>query len=877
MMIPTRVAMVLPVLLTAFWAPRAAAAAAPAPAPVELLTADSLWRAHVTWRMPARGTARQGNEPPVNMSSGYPAWGRWIRSDFSFPTPLPPEGWQRADFDDSCWLRRRADMFGRYGYDGGGCGALVCLRGRFAVDAAAPLAGLKLHLAHLGGVVAYLNGREIARRHLPPGPITPLTLADDYAPEVFLVPGSDASLRRVQGRDRLSGELLRRYEQRVRIAEIDIPADAVRKGVNVLALELHRSALPPAVADMARWDGWSSAGVAEVKLTAPPGAPVRHDVPDPNAVQVWTAGPFVVPGAHADFGEALTPLRPIRLLAPRNGFASGQVVVSSPAGVEKLRASATALSGPAGAAIPAAAVRVRYGRADGRFVPLFDAPVAPPAREVPIDPRTRRPVEPPPRLPRIQPVWVTAKVPPEAKPGRYAATLHLTGLAKPVDVPVELTVFDWPLPQPRDWKTWVNLLQSPESVAGVYKVPLWSDRHFALLGRSLELMGLLGNDILGVNVVARTVFGDDPALVWRRCPQQECGWKPEFRYLRRYLETYARHAAAPKLLSLQVWHYGLYYSGSGRDGTNRDAERAGRKVAYPWRSRVVPIRELRPDGKLADANMPIYGEPGTEAVWKEVFAGLRDILKDLGWKDTRLLLGTSGDACPSPTTVKFFAKIAPDARWRVATHGGSVGHWGVSDIERTQPNGMVVGFANLVRRNIWRRVRAPQAPTCVIARDVIGDSPHDHFGIAPLAAVAAEYDGFCWQGVDYWAFGEGDQRRGVLAKYVGFGNIVPHRPMAISVPGPDGALPTPQFEMFREGLQACEAMHFLRGVLADKARAARLDGALASRARSAVQELLDTLESGRRLWPAGTGDVQKLVANLYAVTEEVAKAAGTAD
>ena len=836
----------------------ATAADEPSAAPdrLEVLNTKTLWRVHVTWRMPAMGTARASKEPAVNMDSAYPQhWGRWIRDDFSEPTPLPEESWAKADFDDSGWPRRTVPLLGRYGYEGRGCGALVCLRGRFGVTAADKAGPLTLRLAYRGGVVVYVNGVEAARKHLPAGEITPLTLAADYERGVYLSAKTEAALPAVRGgRSRIPADLQDVYERRIRQASIDIPAKLLRKGTNVLAVELHRTATPEGIANLGRSD-WSSAGLAEISLLGEPGAAVVPNVGPTGGVRVWNADPFLRVGPEADYGDAFEELRPIALFAPRNGVASGQVVVQSPEGVKDLSA---ALVTPDGKPVAASLGVVRYGQVGGPFVGLFDRPVAPQAAEAPKQPKEQQVGR------RLQTIWVTATVPADAKAGRWHWLCRIRGLPKGVTVPVTVDTYDWRAPDAPQRRSWVDLLQSPESVAKHYQVPLWSQRHFELLAASLALTGRMGNHVVTISAVGKTVYGDDPVLVFRRDDTAPTGWAPQFQHLRRYLAMCAKHGPAPRIVCLQVWHYGLYYKGAGRDGTKR-----GYEGPYPLRVKTIPIHELRGEA-VEPAEMPIYGERGTEELWGRVFAELRRILKDLSWRDTRILLGTCGDARPSETTVEFFKKIAPDVHWRVATHGSSVGRWGMTDAERMQSNGMVVGYGNLVRRNIWRRGHAMNCPASVIARDVIHPNPFDYFGVQGLAAVAALYSGFCWQGLDFWAVGDGGRRGSVLAKYVGFGNIIPHRPMAITVPGPDGAVPTVQFEMMREGIQAAEAMLFLREVLADEALRSRAGPALAERCRTAIQGLVDALESGRRVHPHGVADVRRLVRRVYGAASELA-------
>jgi hypothetical protein len=497
-------------------------------------------------------------------------------------------------------------------------------------------------------------------------------------------------------------------------------------------------------------------------------------------VRVWNAPPWQWISAK-DEGARVGPVGPLDLRAPRNGVASGQVVVSAAEEFGGLAASVSDLRSASGAALPASAVRIRYGWIGKPFVPLMDVPAA---------------------SAKVHTVWVVVRVPRQAAPGRYAGRLTIRGPFAPAAVPVELTVYGWTVGDPRDWKTWVNLLQSPESVAGQYGVPLWSDRHFALMEKSFALMAEAGNDVLGVSAVGKTVFGDDPLVLFRKAGPGPADWEPDLGYLERYLSLYDRHAGEPKFFSLHVWNYGMYQSGAGRDGG--DEER---------RAAVIPIAEIR-GGRPVPAEMPMYGEPGSEAVWKKVFQGLRGVLDRVGWKKVRLFVGTGGDASPAATDARFFRQVAPEATWRVLTHGGGCPRWGPTALERTQPNGMVVGCLEIARRIPNFRPPMADFPVTCNSRDNVGADPYTYRALAAVTDFKALYDGICWKGVDYWTYTtpEGTPRN-ALNTYVHFGNMVGGTPRAMAAPGPDGAAMTQQFQMLCEGLQDCEAMVAIREAL----------------------------------------------------------------
>ncbi len=807
---------------------------------IEVLGDGTIWRFHITYSEPLVGTAETANPPPRPPLRPWQEGSvRWVRWGEHLTAPVPPGDWQAPSFDDSGWPRRPGPILGGYGYQRRAGAALVCVRGRFGVTDPAAAGDLRLSLTYRGGVIVYLNGEEVARQHVRPGPVQPFDLAEDYARDVFLRPDGRSVLRSVRDEPR---DHKARYDARFRSLEVDLPKRHLRRGANVLAVEVHRTAIPEGLPGGWERVDWHTAGLVEAKLTAPPGTGVQPNVASPTKAHVWTADPLLPVGTGIDYGDPFEPLRPLMLHAPRNGFAMGQVVVTSPEPAGALGVGVSDLRTADGTTLPASIVEVRYVHVSDGFVPLHAGP---------------------PKEATYLPMWITVSVPPHAEPGLYRGYVTVRGLPEEARVPVELRVYDWRLGDPHEWRTSINLLQSPESVAGHYGVPRWSDRHFRLMEGSMRLMGRAGNDVLGIQAVGQTVFGDDPMIVFRR---EGDTWVPDLTIARRYLKQYDRLAGRPKFLVLHVWSYGMYQRGRGRDGG--DVEK---------RAETIPVVERRGD-ELVPVEMPIYGKPGTEAVWRQVMEGLREIVVGLGWGEPCLLLGTSGDGWPSPETVAMFKEVAPYARWRAITHGSGVPNWGPTEADRTQPNGMVVGYCEFVRRITNRRTGAPGVPVACNSRDCCGRDPFHYRSLPGPTVITANYDGFCWKGIDYWTYttAEGTERS-ALNTYVHFGNIVGSTPRTLALPGPDGAVPTTQYEMLRAGVQDVEAMLRVRAALRDETLQSRLGSSLTQRARTAMDELLALLETGHRFSPQGGGDVSYYVARLYEVTEDVTRALGLDD
>ncbi|MGD0898288.1 MAG: glycoside hydrolase domain-containing protein, partial [Thermoguttaceae bacterium] len=440
------------------------------------------------------------------------------------------------------------------------------------------------------------------------------------------------------------------------------------------------AALPIALAVLLSGPGTTAAQAAN----APAGVQVRPA----SAVQKVSTEGLPLPGVQNGTLE---------LAAPRNGVASAQAIVTAAEEFAGPPCRITDLRSADGGTIPAGKVQIRYADPAPQYVPLHEEPLS--GR-------------------KVHPVFVTVKVPAEAKAGRYKGTLTLPWADKQIDVPVALTVHAWKIPDPGQWRTCVSLLQSPEAVAGFYNVPLWSDRHFALMEKSFEIMGQTGNKVLGVSAVSKGVFGDDPIIVFRR---EGGNLVPDFTHLERYLSLYIKHAGPPQFLAVNVWNYTMYNKDFGRGGGGtRDDEKA-----------KVTVAELQ-GGQLGYGEAPMYGWPGAEKFWQPVMDGICQVVKKAGLRENAILLGTSGDMWPSRSTVEFFKKIAPYAEWRTLTHGQGAPKWGYTQSGRLQPNGMIVGYYDAARLLPNNRIRVLGHPVTCNARDHVGSGPGTFRGLVAI-------------------------------------------------------------------------------------------------------------------------------------------------
>jgi len=141
-------------------------------------------------------------------------WRYYLVADDS---PPPEEDWRAPEFDDSAWpegcsgFSLAGDEFTRLA---GSNPAAALFRGRFWINDPAEVQWLVLRVDYVSGFVAWLNGREIARRGVAGAPPPFDALAISHA--------------------------------RYATEELDVSAhrDALRAGTNVLAIQLHAAESP---------------------------------------------------------------------------------------------------------------------------------------------------------------------------------------------------------------------------------------------------------------------------------------------------------------------------------------------------------------------------------------------------------------------------------------------------------------------------------------------------------------------------------------------------------------------------------------------------------------------------------------------------------
>jgi len=776
-----------------------------------------------------------------------------LRKWLDRPTPRAPREWAAVGFNDSTWLRGPGRIVCRTPYL-----AQVCVRGYFDVADPAGARDLRLSVGYHGGILVRVNGVEVARAYLPAGPIDAKTFAEPYPREAFVNAAGKLLIDWDLSKSKPTPERKRRLDLRERrIENVRIPAQHLRRGCNVLALEIIRAAYDEAVEKLKDSKpgrkgcvynlAFNTCELMNVQLTAAAADGVPSQASRPERWQVFNSD-VMAADFDLDYRGPAEPVYPIRIVGARNGIYSGKVVVGCDQPIEGLRAAVGELSSAA-ATIPAAAIRVRYGigwggedGVYGRQYTYWDNNFSRyprrPKRIAALDETPPATVEP------VAPVWVTVDVPPDAAPGTYAGMLTITAKGREdLNVPIELEVVDWTLPEPGDYRTWVELLQAPDTTALEYGVELWSEPHWAMIERSFKLISETSSRVVYLPLIAHTNLGHGQSMV-RWIDKGDGTYEYDFAVLDRYLDTAIGAMGRPKLVVLYVWDIYQMQPEKIRPSSSHDEERRSLRhlrglTAEIGAGPVVTVVDAA-TGEVRNVTLPNFDDPKARGLWQGLFDQLLGRLTERGLGDV-LTLGALSDAWPNPVEARLFAEMTDGLPWMSYSHMG-VPKWRLYDIADVCYQGTVTQnrFANndppLGSHAGWRRDR-------LMVEYARGDNyrscPPSRLRHTGEFNITGGQRGAGRIGADFWSAvkDKRGRRRGTAAQRYpqsSWRNLDVHS--SLLAPGTDGPVSTARFEAFREGLQECEARITIEAALAEPAAKARLGAELVKRCEGLLVE-----------------------------------------
>lgn len=837
-------------------APGDSAAAADGARVVVLDTVGGIWRMYATLQPPVVREADGGTRPLLfNVA--------WLDSE----TLPPPADWTRPEMDDRRWMRGPARRAARTPYL-----ARLSLRGKFEVADPGRVKGLSLSVDYYGGTIVCVNGKEVGRSHVPAEADAGQVLAEPYPLEAFVL--ADGELLHEFPRWGIKSDPAR-VRLRTRTQKVDIPRGLLRKGLNVIGIDIVRAAYDPVVEEKKdKRTGyilsWNTCELRRAQLTASSVEGLIPNATRPPGLQVWNAD-TLSGDVDTEFGDRTEPIRPIALSGVRNGTFTGKVLVGRDKPIRELKATASDLRSGA-SVIPAAQVSFLYGipwgseifprnsreglalRPYPQGVAFLNAMLPDPPEEVSVPTKRARerlaPGQAKPLLGAVAPIWVRVRVPRDARPGDYRGTVTIrVADESPVSVPVQLKVLPWALPDPQEFRTWVELIQSPDTLAVEYDLPLWSQEHFAMIARSFDLVSPTGTRIVYVPAIAHTNHGNAESMIrWIKKSDGGYGW--DFSVMEKYLDTAQKHLGTPKIVCLQVWEvYMSSRASAGRRFGEKLAEQQKVSGGAPLVTLLDPVT-----GKTENATLPKLSDPASKPLWQALVAQVRARLRKRGLEKA-LMLGMFTDSTPSKEDTQLFLDIAPDLAWVQQGHNVFKNLHGMAKVGYTATwwSGHFADDSIHRRSDTRSKTRVMQSmhgwkqPRLDALYERTGrleSYPPTRWRFECETAITTDImRGIGRLGADFWK--PVKNKEGRRAGYVhdrfpdGQWRAVGHDISSwVLEPHPTGPVTTNRLLALVDGVQECEARIFIEQALTDEGLRARLGDDLARRCQETLNERL---------------------------------------
>jgi hypothetical protein len=609
-------------------------------------------------------------------------------------------------------------------------------------------------------------------------------------------------------------------------------------------------------------------------------APLRAQEVNLAGMQVWNVGYWqtVSLGDFAGPNYEVKKLVPISLSGCRNGYFSGSVMITcSVSPINNLKATITDLVSSNGAKIAAKDVKVRFPdlvKPENSWCPFyrFDRFADAPPDEVPMfDVRPQGNFKPKNAGPvAAQPVWVTVVVPSNAAPGLYEGTLSITSDLNPVpNIPVKITVADWALPDPQNFRVTIFGQQSPESICRYYDVPRWSDKHFELMGKSFELMGQINSRQAIIDIsIDFYGLGGQPETMVKWIKQPDGSYKHDWTVMEKYLDMVKKAIGKPTLLRVTTWREWNMKS-LGCETTNTS-----------W-SGSHEVSMLDPaSGAISRLEIPPADSPEFVTFWKPVFDELRKRIEARGWWDVTALGHTSYCWAPHPKLVDAYHALWPDGKYSYTAHNGTLGgRFGGTTKDVSMPCfhcDVIWGLGRLQPRGYEALLKPRPGYHCFTFRNWWPWWDLAAQRRVPEEEIMRSHDGVSDFGADFFPVADERGRRHYLGCGAGTGG--PHEStLALLSPGPEAPTTNVRFEAIREGVQICEAMMFIqRGINAGKLPTnvlARANAVLDERGKRMQDAYVLADKSGRTRFDTGIymENAEERERELFATAADVAR------
>jgi hypothetical protein len=164
----------------------------------------------------------------------------------------------------------------------------------------------------------------------------------------------------------------------------------------------------------------------------------------------------------------------------------------------------------------------------------------------------------------VQPIWLSIQVPGDVPAGNYSGTITIKAKTK-FELKISLVVLDHQLPPASKWKYDLDLWQSPNPIAAVHDVKLWSDEHFALMNSYFTLLAAAGQKTISANIINQpwgrdhVHFEESTLINWTK--RKDGNWFFDYSVFDRYISMMVNCGIDKRIncYSMVTWNLTFFY------------------------------------------------------------------------------------------------------------------------------------------------------------------------------------------------------------------------------------------------------------------------------------------------------------------------------
>lgn len=241
---------------------------------------------------------------------------------------------------------------------------------------------------------------------------------------------------------------------------------------------------------------------------------------------------------------------------------------------------------------------------------------------------------------RVQPVWISLKVPEITKPGVYETSISVHADNQLTRLKLFIKVLDKTLPPPALWSFNLDFWQHPAAIARVHDVKLWSDEHFNLMRPYYTMLADAGQKNITTSIVEEPwnhqTYDDFPSLItWTK--KKDGSWEYDYTLFDKYVEFVMDCGIDQRIncYSMVPW-----------------------KIQFPYfdealGKRVVFTKEV--------------GTPEYKEFWQAMLSDFRDHLKEKGWFSRTTIAMDERPMAAMKAVIELLKEVDPG--WKIALAG----------------------------------------------------------------------------------------------------------------------------------------------------------------------------------------------------------------